>query len=596
MLYKTTTLSENTNNEGVKIVYDDVAPYAKENSTVSITKPGLRPRTGLYPRAGLYPSGTSIEEEFPELKQDNITYPGYALCLPRFALLNGNYINFPDNPQPYGYISPEVSDDNGNLNHSIEKTGLRPKTGLYPRLFLFPSGSVSSSVSSPMLTIEFSQTYSSVGILLTFNTMSGDYCSKLKIKWYQGGAILSEKEFEPDSVRYFCNNYVQNYDRIEITFLETSKPIRPVFVTRIDYGIYRDFLDDELYTVSCLQEINAISENISVNTLKFTVRTRSDIPFDLQRKQRLGLYFNGELMGNFYLKNGARKNKTDYYMDSHDAIGVLDANEFAGGVYTGQTVESVISKIFSGEDFSFTLDESFKNIQLYGYIPYTTKRNALVQIAFAIGAVVDTSNTEGVLIYPQETEVSGEFTEDETFEGVTLEHSDVVTGVRLTVHAYQQIEDTQELYNDALNGTAEVIFSEPYHDLSISGGALGEHGDNYAYITGTGGTVVLTGKKYNHLTSSIIKENPLVVYNKAIKEVTDATLVHSGNAAAVLERVYDYYQRPETVVGNVLVGNKKLGQVVKIDTQYDGERTGTIESYDYSFSRNEIKAEVIIHE
>ena len=596
MLYKTTTLSNNMNNEGVKIVYDDVAPYAKENSTVSITKPGLRPRTGLYPKAGLYPSGTSVEEEFPELKQDNITYPGYALCLPRFALLNGNYINFPDNPQPYGYISPEISDDTGNLNYNMQKSGLRPKTGLYPRLFLFPSSSISTSVSSPMLTIEFTQTYSSVGILLTFNTMSGDYCSKLKIKWYQGGEILSEKEFEPDSVRYFCNNYVQNYDKIEITFLETSKPVRPVFVTRIDYGIYRDFLDDELYTVSCLQEINAISENISINTLKFTVRTRSDIPFDLQRKQRLGLYFNGELMGNFYLKNGARKNKTDYYMDSHDAIGVLDANEFSGGVYSGQTVESVVSSIFSGEDFSFVLDESFKDIQLYGYIPYTTKRNALVQIAFAIGAVVDTSNAAGVLIYPQETEVSGEFTEDETFEGVTLEHSDVVTGVRLTVHAYQQIEDTQELYNDALNGTAEVIFSEPYHDLSISGGALGEHGDNYAYITGTGGTVVLTGKKYNHLTSSIIKENPLVVYNKAIKEVTDATLVHSGNAAAVLERVYDYYQRPETVVGDVLVGNKKLGQVVKIDTQYDGERAGTIESYDYSFSRNEIKAEVIIHE
>ena len=34
------------NTEGLKIVYDDLAPYAKENSTASITRPGLRPRLG----------------------------------------------------------------------------------------------------------------------------------------------------------------------------------------------------------------------------------------------------------------------------------------------------------------------------------------------------------------------------------------------------------------------------------------------------------------------------------------------------------------------------------------------------------------------
>ena len=116
MLYKTTLISEDQDAEGVKIVYDDVAPYAKENSTVSITKAGLRPRTGLYPRTGLHPSKTIIEKEYPELKQNGITYPGYALCLPEFALLNGSYINFPDNPQPYGYISPEISNESKKFN------------------------------------------------------------------------------------------------------------------------------------------------------------------------------------------------------------------------------------------------------------------------------------------------------------------------------------------------------------------------------------------------------------------------------------------------------------------------------------------------
>ena len=283
-------------------------------------------------------------------------------------------------------------------------------------------------------------------------------------------------------------------------------------------------------------------------------------------------------------------------MDAHDAVGVLDGNEFAGGIYTGQPVSEVLEKIFENEDFNYLLDESFSDIPLYGYIPYTTKRNALVYICFAIGAIADTSNYDGIVIYPQENALSGEFLNDEVFSGVTLEHSDIVTGIRLTVHTYQKSDEAQELYNDTLNGTAEVIFSEPYHSLEITGGTIGQFGDNYAYITGTGVNVILTGKKYNHLTTSILKENPDIVFNKNIREVTDATLVNNGNAQQVLERVYAYYQRAENVVGDVLIGNKKLGQKVKIDTDYDGYRTGIIESYNYSFSPNEIKAEVKIHE
>ena len=108
--------------------------------------------------------------------------------------------------------------------------------------------------------------------------------------------------------------------------------------------------------------------------------------------------------------------------------------------------------------------------------------------------------------------------------------------------------------------------------------------------------VVLTGKKYNHMTSSVLRENPNIAFNKNIKEVPEATLVHSGNAQEILDRVYDYYQRAENVVGDVLLTDKVLGQVVGVDTGYDGRRTGTLESIDYQFSLREIRAEVTIHE
>lgn len=265
-------------------------------------------------------------------------------------------------------------------------------------------------------------------------------------------------------------------------------------------------------------------------------------------------------------------------------------------MYTGQRAGDVVDAIFEGEDFNYLLDESLSDIQLTGYIPYTTKRNALVQIAFAIGAVVDTSNYDGVLIYPQQTEVTGEFMPSDTFDGVTLEHNDVVTGIRLAVHTYQQSEEAEELYNDTLSGTVEVIFPEPHHGLAITGGTIMRSGDNHAVINGTGGTVVMTGKKYTHLTTSLLKENPAIVFNKNVREVSEATLVHPGNAAEVLDRVYGYYQRAENVAGDVLLADKVLGQMVAVDTGYDGRRNGTLESINYQFGLREIRAEVTIHE
>lgn len=596
MFLKQTILSDAVlNNEGLKIVYDDVAPYAKENSNPQVVDPGLRPRVGLHPCKGLYPRATTVRKEFPDLKRNDLIYPGYALCLPGFALLNGEYINFPDEQADYGFISDEISDGNGNFKYTVRRDGLKPRIGLHPKMFLFPQSTYEKYIDAPVLTINFNQKFTSVGLLLTFNILSGDYADQINVQWFGDNELISSMDFKPDSTKYFCSNYVMLYNKIVITFLSTSKPNRPVFLTRIDYGIYRDFLSDEIKEISCLQEINAISENISINTMNFTVRTKSSVPFDLQKKQKLALYFNGGLIGNFYLKNGSKKSKTDYYMDSHDALGILDGNEYPGGIYTGQLVPSVISEIFDGEDFNYLLSDAFDNIPLYGYIPYTSKRNALVQIAFAIGAVVDTSNYDGVVIYPKQENKSGEFTAGEVFGGLTLEHSDVVTGIRLTIHDYQKSEETADIYKGVLDGTAEAIFNEAYHSLSITGGTITAKGDNYAFITGTGGEVVLTGKKYNHFTSTVIKENPNIVFNKNIKEVQNATLVNKLNATSVLDRVYEYYQHAENVVCDVLLSDKVIGQVVDIDTDYDGVKTGTIESVLYSFAGS-VKAEVTIHE
>ena len=85
----------------------------------------------------------------------------------------------------------------------------------------------------PALTISFNGKFSSVGILLTFNMMSGDYAKDINIKWYDGTTLLSEKDFVADDVRYFCSNYVRSYNCIILTFKTTSRPYRPDVVLNV---------------------------------------------------------------------------------------------------------------------------------------------------------------------------------------------------------------------------------------------------------------------------------------------------------------------------------------------------------------------------
>ena len=165
--YSHETEKETVMGEGLKIVYDDVAPYAKENSTPQIVKAGLRPHKGLFPRAGLVPAATTVEREFLDLRRDDLTYPGYALCYPGFSLLDGNYINMPALADGYGYISDEWSDADGNFGWRYSRKGLTPKKGLYPRTFLYPTSGGSTWMDMPALTISFNGKFSSVGILLT---------------------------------------------------------------------------------------------------------------------------------------------------------------------------------------------------------------------------------------------------------------------------------------------------------------------------------------------------------------------------------------------------------------------------------------------
>lgn len=528
---------------GLKIVYDDIALGAKEDSAASA-------------------EDKDYFVDLQDLKRE-IEFPDYALCLPRYAKMDGGYANAPDELLDMGYVSDSISDGAGTFE------------------------------TPPVLVFTFTQNYSSIGITLQFNDHTEDYCDRINIKWYRGDELLLDQDYSPDSYRYFCYGSVDYYNKVEITFLHTSRPYRNVFLTEIIWGLIRTFKDDEIEDISCLMELNPISEEVSVNTMGYTIRSKSAYAFEFQKKQKQTLYFDEAILGIFYLKDGKQVGDKRYTVETHDAVGILDNNSFMGGIYENTLVSEILDSIMEGEGITYFLDDAYKETRVSGYLPITSKRSALQQLAFAIGALVDTSYDRQLYIYPQQTEIAGEFRNKDIFLGLTVDHSEIVTGVRLYVHSYSPGTDMAELYKGALSGNTKLEFSEPYHSLSVTGGTLGEWGANYAHITGNGAEVVLTGKKYNHSTVAMLKEDPKITQNKNVAEVKEATLVTASNAADVIERVYDYFVHNESVSFRAVIGDQELGNRVSVDT-FQGVKTGAITKLDFKFSRREITAEVTV--
>lgn len=535
------------NNRGVAIRYGDVAPEAKEN---------------FVP--------TASESKFAtlaQLQQYNLNFPNYANpCELYQTVLDGTASAFPSVPEQanLGLWSEQISNDDGTFTNPI------------------------------VLELESVGQYSSQGLTLTFDTYNGIFATRLSIKWLRitGGAIetLAEQEFTPDNAFYFCRNQVENYNKVVITFYSLNMPKNRLKLRVIDYGYGTFFYGDELRGVKLIQEIDPISTQISINTADFTLDSKSDMEYSFQAKQPLSVYFNGELKATTFVKKSTRKAKRLWNIQSEDYIGLMDSIPYYGGIYTNKNAVELLTDIFTVAKVPYSIDDVFAEAVVTGYIPYTTCRDALMQVAFAIQAVVDTSNIEVVKVFALEENVKQTVPLNRIMQGQNFADEETVTGVEVAVHSYKPITETIDVYDATESGTGQNIFvkfSEPLHDLSITNGEIVSSGTNFAIINANAGCL-LQGQQYEHTTQTHRKNNPVVLASEIEKivSVENATLVSIGNIDKIIDKCYNWLIKTNTTNLKIVEGKHvqygdyvKYGQK-KYGTFKYGEKTPSIVTYD----------------
>ena len=520
-----------------------------------------------------------------ELKRPNLPEKKYATLEKNHFVLDGTSENMRDNITEVGYWSKEMSDANGELNQP------------------------------PVMTINFTQVHTSIGLTLTFSKFA--YCNNLKIQYYDSNnTLISENSYYPDDYEYFCEGTVANYKKIIITFYSTNIPYRYIKLYKILYGQAVLFEGDNLINANLLEQLNLLSDEISINTLDFTVYSDDDrfnilnpqgVYKTLQQRQELNVYQskNGELnnMGTFYIDNWQSKNDNKMEFSGIDLIGLLDKTNFDGGIYNNVTVENLITQIFNSAGFTseyFTIQDELKNILLAGYIPVCTHREALQQILFTIGAIANCARTDIIKIEEViESETPNEIPSGNVFKGTKeIEQGEIITGVLLQAHNYSQGIEQKKLFDESLPiGTHKIVFSNPTHNITCTGGTIQSSNANSAIISVSSNTnVVVQGYEYVDSTQDIFIENSSLAGNEKsnVLKIDSVYLINSSNAQAIGQRIIDYYNGKYTTKFKYVLDDEKTADNVILDEQYGNILNGFITELDIDLTGGYVaKAKVI---
>ena len=463
----------------------------------------------------------------------------------------------------------------------------------------------------PTVTITFTQDHKSPGITLRFYPYTNDYAREVRCTWYDSADnVLEADTFLFDSNTGIIRQDVTAYRKIKIEIIRSSLPYRYVKLYAIEYGIEETMTDIDIDKANIVEEIDPISDTLSVNTLGFNVKMKNPV-FSLisgntadnmlMKKQMMTVTANGEPFGTFFLDTW--KDDTGrgiaFSFSANDAVGVMDGYQFMGGLYDNAPIRTVLDAIFAVSFptglIVYELDDDLAGATLTGYIPICSCREALQMICFAIGAIADDSRRDYIWIYGRDIEPTYTIPREEQYLKVTLEPTDYYSGVDIAAYTYTESTEISTPQDGILPaGQHRIAFSQPLRTLTATGATIIESGVNFAVLNVVSQqNVKLTGLVYraNSTVYSVRSTvEPGEVESIAVFEGN--TLVNNGNAQTLANSIFQYLQYRVQMNPEIRLQGREVGYVTEIPT-YQKPIVGIIESLNVNLRGNRAPARIV---
>lgn len=434
---------------------------------------------------------------------------------------------------------------------------------------------------NPTVWVEFTTKHTSAGLTLYFGR---NRPNEIKVTWYDlMGVKLTESIFYPDTEVYFCKRQVENYGKVKIEFLKTHLPEQRAELQYIKYGTEIWWTEENIQKASLHEEVDCTGATIPINTADisivdaendFNLHNREGTWKSIQKNQELRIWeelddkeVNAGVM--FIDTWGSKGNIVSFSLI--DRLGVIDKTKFyKGRIYQNKTAGSIIDEIMESAGVTeYSVAEEIRKIPLSGYIGICSHKEALQQVVFACGGVVDCGRSSKIKIYSPDRFADTVIGPDRKFDSIThLEP--YVSGISISYKTYSLSDKETGIYNDVLfKGNNRIEFSEPYQVESIvaSSGSILEISTNYVVIQmAETASCSVTGRKYEstEITYTVSTEQIEAGEEKNILSFSGCTLMSLERVKAIAERLLDYYQLRQIAHVEYILGDEKTGDWVNI--------------------------------
>lgn len=502
-----------------------------------------------------------------EIVEDDIEHKKYVTFEKNFSILDGslNLVNENEN-NGLGYSSTSMTDSNGELTLNS------------------------------VITIELQGYHTSPGITIEF---AGDsYSTDFTVQYYKNNNLIFENDYVADKLFYYCEEAsVEEYNKIIITFRKMSNNNRYVKISRIYFGCIKIFGDDLLISANTTHEIDLLSSELNIGKLSFKV-SNSDRKFSLlnpegiysslQDKQKIRAYEyldnDKKLLGTFYLSSWKNTSEQVANFEGQDVIGLMDTSIFYGGMYTNILSEVLINEILLDANIDYELDEELEGIEISGYIPKCSHREALQQVLFTIGAVAKTSGNEVLKIYiPDTSYVKSSITKSRKHTKKNeVSIYNIVTGVDVTYYGYQTTNSMKEVYKDVLDEGVQIIeFNKPVveNTISVNGATIISKGVNFVKINVTNDdtTVIVNACEYEESKNTMQFRKIRTTEAENNLSVENATLINKKNVKTIGNRILNFYEDKYKIEFQFRSKGEETGDCVSIESLYESRVFGNVQ-------------------
>lgn len=472
---------------------------------------------------------TTSNQDFGNITRgkDDIVSADYATLEEDYFLLDGSLPEMPDIPPDVVYFSRQLSRADGTF------------------------------AENPVIVIAFTEKHTSYGLTFCF---VGDWPLEMEIRWYDlTGTLMSQKTYVITGNKFFAQNQVENYGRLEIEFTKT-KPYRYVKFRYIEYGTDLIFGTGGLSVkdAKLIEETDPISDKIAINKLSYKVIDEAD-EFNtgnwagmhkvLQPAQKLVAWENVSgapfLLGKYFLDTSSTESNVTN-MSCVDYKGLLDKNNFrAGRVYNGEPAGLVIDEIMTAAGImEYTVTDEVREIPLYGWLKIQTCRKALREVLFATGAVVDSSRSLTLNIYLQNRKIQSVVKRTRKFS-TSVNTEDYISDVSVKFPVYTLANETKQVAKGSYEaaGTYTIDLSSPAVDMTINTGTIIEQSCNYVtFKLMAPAEVIITGKKYEKEDLTVTASVPKVEAGQSRNSKSfTCTVLDAGRAGIIAGKLLDYY-------------------------------------------------------